>query len=87
MNRSSFRQHFVAFQHRNYRLLWFGQLVSFTGSMMQNAAILWHVSLLVPEDKKGLALGAVTPRWLKRWAYRLVVNDMRRHQDRRRAAG
>ena len=29
-----------------------------TGSTMQNAALLWHVSLLVP-DQKGLALGAV----------------------------
>ncbi len=33
-------------------------MVSFTGSMMQNAALLWHVSLLVPE-RKGLALGMV----------------------------
>jgi MFS family permease len=36
-----------------------GQLVSFSGSMMQTAAILWHVSLLVPEERKGLALGLV----------------------------
>ena len=27
--------------------------------MMQNAAILWHVSLLAPADQKGLALGLV----------------------------
>jgi MFS family permease len=27
--------------------------------MMQSAAILWHVSLLVPDDQKGLALGIV----------------------------
>jgi MFS family permease len=27
--------------------------------MMQNAALLWHVSLLVPPDRKGLALGMV----------------------------
>ena len=33
-------------------------MVSFTGSMMQNAALLWHVSLLVP-GRKGLALGMV----------------------------
>jgi MFS family permease len=49
----------VALRYSNYRLLWFGQLVSFSGSMMQNAAILWHVSLLVPENQKGLALGLV----------------------------
>ncbi|MFN8179738.1 MAG: MFS transporter [bacterium] len=50
---------FPALQHRNFRLLWIGLLVSFTGSFMQTAALLWHVSLLVPPDKKGLALGLV----------------------------
>jgi MFS family permease len=49
----------MALQHRNFRLLWAGQLVSFSGTMMQSAAILWHVSLLVPEDRKALALGMV----------------------------
>ncbi len=49
----------VALRHRNFRLLWVGQLVSFSGTMMQSAAILWHVSLLVPEERKGLALGLV----------------------------
>ena len=53
------RQSFVALQHRNFRLIWIGLFVSFTGSMMQNAALLWHVSLLVPADRKGLALGMV----------------------------
>src|SRR5262249_44931439 len=50
---------FVSLRHRNFRLLWAGQLISFSGSMMQMAAILWHVSLLVPPEKKGLALGLV----------------------------
>jgi len=49
----------VALQHRNFRLLWIGLLISFSGSLMQSAAILWHVSLLVPEDKRALALGMV----------------------------
>jgi MFS family permease len=53
------RQSFVALQHRNYRLIWIGLLVSFTGSMMQNAALLWHVSLLVTPERKALALGFV----------------------------
>jgi len=53
------RRSFVALQHRNFRLIWIGLFVSFTGSMMQNAALLWHVSLLVPPDRKGLALGLV----------------------------
>jgi MFS family permease len=52
-------QSFIALQPRNYRLIWIGLLVSITGTMMQNAALLWHVSLLVPPDKKGLALGLV----------------------------
>lgn len=50
---------FIALRHRNFRLLWIGQLVSFSGSMMQTAGILWHVSLLVPPERKGLALGLV----------------------------
>lgn len=50
---------FDALKHRNFRLLWLGLLVSFSGSMMQTAAVLWHVSLLVPPEKKGLALGLV----------------------------
>jgi MFS family permease len=50
---------FAALQHRNFRLLWIGLLVSFSGSLMQSAAILWHVSLLVPDDRRALALGMV----------------------------
>jgi MFS family permease len=46
-------------QHRNFRLLWLGLLVSFTGTFMQTAAILWHVSLLAPDDTRALALGLV----------------------------
>lgn len=50
---------FVALQHRNFRLLWTGQLISFSGSNMQMAALLWHVSLLVPADRRPIALGMV----------------------------
>lgn len=49
----------VALRHRNFRLLWTGQLISVTGTMMQTAAILWHVSLLASPGRKGLALGLV----------------------------
>ena len=52
-------QSLVAFRYRNFRLIWVGLLLSFTGSFMQNAAVLWHVSLLVPAERKGLALGLV----------------------------
>jgi MFS family permease len=53
------RRSFVALQHRNFRLIWIGLLLSMIGSTMQNAALLWHVSLLVTPEKKGLALGLV----------------------------
>lgn len=50
---------FAALAHRNFRLLWIGLSTSFTGSYMQTATILWHVSLLAPPGRKGLALGLV----------------------------
>jgi MFS family permease len=50
---------FPALASRNFRLLWLGLLVSFSGSYMQTAAILWHVSLLAPDDRRALALGLV----------------------------
>ena len=50
---------FSALRHRNFRLLWLGQLVSMSGTMMQTAAILWHISLLAPPGWKALSLGLV----------------------------
>jgi MFS family permease len=47
---------FSVLKHRDFRLLWFGQLISVTGSQMQLVAINWHVYLLT---KSPLALGAV----------------------------
>ena len=77
--------HFVALRHRNFRLLWLGQLISFSGSMMQNAAILWHVSLLVPDDKKGLALGMVgLVRVLPILGFSLLSGVVADAMDRRR---
>src|SRR4029453_15924332 len=49
----------AALRHRNFRLLWSGLLISFAGSFMQTAALLWHVSLLAPPGRRGLALGMV----------------------------
>ena len=49
----------IALRHRNFRLLWIGLLVSFSGTFMQSAAVLWHVSVLVPADKRAIALGLV----------------------------
>jgi len=45
---------FVALKYRDFRLLWIGQLISWTGSQMQTAAILWHIYTLT---KSPLALG------------------------------
>ena len=50
---------YPALKHRDFTLLWIGQLLSFSGSRMQTAAILWHVSLLADPSRKGLALGLV----------------------------
>jgi len=45
---------FAALRHRDFRLLWLGQMVSVTGSQMQLTALHWHVWLLT---KSPFALG------------------------------
>ena len=50
---------FAALRYRDFRLLWVGLLLSFIGTFMQAAGILWHVSVLVPENRRALALGLV----------------------------
>jgi len=50
------RSFFTALRHRDFRLLWIGQMISVTGSQMQLVAINWHVYLLT---KSPLALGGV----------------------------
>lgn len=46
----------TALRHRDFRLLWIGMLASQSGSMMQSAAILWHVYEVTHSP---LALGTV----------------------------
>lgn len=76
---------FVALRHRNFRLLWLGQQVSAAGSMMQNAALLWHVSLLVPPAQRGIALGMVgLVRVLPIVGFSLVSGVLADALDRRR---
>lgn len=53
---SSRHSAFAALRHRDFRLLWLGQIVSVTGSQMQFVAINWHVYLLT---KSAFALGLV----------------------------
>ncbi len=47
---------FSSLRHRDFRLLWMGQIVSVTGSQMQLAAINWHIYLIT---RSALALGLV----------------------------
>ena len=49
----------AALRYRDFRLLWTGFILSYTGTFMQAAGMLWHVSILVPEDRRALALGLV----------------------------
>ncbi|MDZ4774145.1 MAG: hypothetical protein SGI72_13530 [Planctomycetota bacterium] len=50
---------YPALSSRNFKLLWTGQAFSLTRTAMQNAAVLWHVSLLAGPGEKALALGMV----------------------------
>ena len=75
----------AALGYRNFRLLWGSQLISMAGSMMQNAAILWHVSLLSAPAHRGLALGMVgLVRVVPIVAFSLVGGVVADAHDRRR---
>src|SRR5258708_17834858 len=54
--RETNRYFFTALRHRDFRLLWIGQLISVTGTQMQLVGINWYVYLLT---KSPLALGGV----------------------------
>ena len=54
-----FSETLVALRYPAFRRLFIGQAISVTGSMMQSAALLWHVALLVPAEDRGTALGLV----------------------------
>ena len=41
--KSNNSQRFVALQYRDYRLIWYGRVLSTIGSQMQNIAVNWHV--------------------------------------------
>jgi MFS family permease len=74
-----------ALRHRNFRLLWSSQLISMAGSMMQSAAILWHVSLLVPAHMRGVALGMTgAVRIVPIIVFSIVSGVVADHFDRRK---
>ena len=47
---------FSSLRHRDFRLLWIGQIISVIGSQMQLAAINWHIYVIT---RSALALGLV----------------------------
>ncbi|MHB1456085.1 MAG: MFS transporter [Armatimonadota bacterium] len=49
--------HLTAFKHRNYRLFFFGQIISLTGTWLQNIAQAWLVLQLTTIDNRALMLG------------------------------
>ncbi|MFQ5596104.1 MAG: MFS transporter [Anaerolineae bacterium] len=55
-NNNTSAHRLVALQHRDFRLLWFGQLVSTVGSQMQIIAINWHVYELLRGESYTLSL-------------------------------
>ncbi len=72
---------FRSLRHRNYRLYFFGQMVSLTGTWMQNAALVWLAFRLTGESKWAALVnaaqilptfffgawgGALADRWPKR---------------------
>jgi MFS family permease len=72
-------------RYYNYRLLFGGLLVSILGSMMRNTVVLWHVTLLVPEDQRALALGAVgLVRVVPIVVFSMVAGVVADRYDRRR---
>jgi MFS family permease len=54
----AFAQAFRSLRTRNYRLFWFGQLISLTGTWMQDTALSWLVLTLTTDSSKAaVALG------------------------------
>jgi MFS family permease len=56
MKSSSSAPRFVALQHRDFRLLWIGQVISVIGSQMQTTAINWHIYELLKNSSYAITL-------------------------------
>jgi MFS family permease len=75
---------FRSLRHRNYRRYFFGQIISFTGSWMQNAALMWLMFdrtgdlrwpsyLLVAQVGPTVLLGTWGGHLADRWPKRMLV--------------
>lgn len=56
-NNTKLPHHLNAFRHRNYRLFFFGQIISLTGTWLQMIAQAWLVLKLTTPDNRALLLG------------------------------
>jgi MFS family permease len=72
---------FAAFEHRNYRLYWFGNLASLIGTWMQNIATGWLV-LQLTNSPFFVGLNS-TLAWLPAWFVSLPAGAMADRFDRR----
>lgn len=73
---------FVALQHRDFRLLWLGQLISLAGTQMQQITINWHIYTLTDS---AIALGLIgLVRVLPIIAFALIGGIFADAHDRRR---
>lgn len=73
---------FAALRYRDFRLLYFGQLISQSGTQMQRVAVAWHVYLLTHDP---LALGLIGVfRVMPVVIFSLIGGMVADAQDRRR---
>ncbi len=72
---------FAAFRHRNYRLFWFGNAVSLTGTWMQNIARGWLVLQLT--NSPFLVGLETTIAWLPAWIVSLPAGVLADHFNKR----
>ncbi|MGA2110812.1 MAG: MFS transporter [Anaerolineales bacterium] len=72
----------VALGYRDFRLLWFGQLISTAGSQMQSAALLWQIYAIThsPMDLGLIGLTRLVPMT----GFSLISGLMADAMDRRR---
>lgn len=76
------RSSFVALQHRDFRLIWIGQLISQAGTQMQMTALNYHVYLLTHSP---VALGLISvARIIPIFIFSLIGGLFADARDRRR---